>query len=267
MSAKKTNEMQEQQSKSLTGIDAVRQVRNQLKIHEAMGIKEYPLNADMVRFLELTDRRAGVPGQSTAVLPKSVIKTKQGVDLELLRQEMTSCTLCHLSANKLGTVQGFGNNSCRLMVIGDWSQQEKNDFSKDVVFGPEEDVMFWKMMTAIELAREEVFVTNCIKCCPGNDHSPDTQCEKSCFSFLEREIAAVKPDVICAMGDVAAKIITNSLEPLTRLRGKFGRYRYEPAQNIIVMPTFHPRFLLKIPDMKKATWLDLQAVKRRLEET
>jgi len=258
--------MKEQQSINLTGLDAVRHIRNQLRFHAALGIKEYPFNPDMARFLELTDKNPGGSSQSVSVSSQATSAPKQGVDIELLRQEMTSCSLCRLAENKRGTVPGSGNNSSRLMLIGDWSEQRENDFNKDIVFGLEEDVMLWKMMAAIQLTGKQVFVTNCIKCCPGNDTVPDTKCEKSCFSFLQREIAAVQPDVICAMGESAAQIITGSNEPLTRLRGKFRSYRYAPAQKIVVMPTFHPRFLLKFLDMKKATWNDLQAIKRRLEE-
>lgn len=259
--------MKEQQFIQLTGIDAVRHIRNLLRFHEALGIKEYPINSDMTRFLERTVRKPGVPSLPAAKEQKTAVTSKKGVNIELLRQEMSSCTLCRLAENKLGTVQGTGDKDRRLMLVGDWSQQGKNDFNKDIVFGPEEDVMLWKMVAAIKLTREQVFVTNCIKCCPGEDTVPDPGCEKSCFSFLEREVAAVQPDVICAMGESAARIITGSNEPLTRMRGKFRGYRYEPAHKIVVMPTFHPRFLLKFPDMKKATWNDLQAIKRRLEET
>ena len=150
------------------------------------------------------------------------------------------------------------------MVIGDWSLQE-GGCRREVLFGREEDVMLHKMIAAINLVPEDVYVTNCIKCCPGEGGIFDRECEQSCYSFLNREISTVNPEVICAMGEAAARMLTGSRDMLVRIRGKFFPYCYHPSRSIAVMPTFHPRFLLRHPELKKATWTDLQAVMRRLQ--
>jgi DNA polymerase len=149
------------------------------------------------------------------------------------------------------------------MVVGDWSLQPE-DFSPNVLFGPAEDQMLRRMITAMELVPAEVYLTNCVKCSPGGDAVPDTHCLQRCASFLAREISAVDPQVICAMGEEAARMLTGSQEPLSRFRGRFARCRCDPSSRAVVMPTFHPRFLLQHPEMKKATWRDLLAVKQRL---
>jgi len=148
------------------------------------------------------------------------------------------------------------------MVVGDWSAQD-DGFTGEILFGPEEDLMLGKMMEAIGLKPEEVYVTNCIKCCPAGGREPDSACATACFSFVCREIAALGPPVICAMGDLAAGMLTGRKEPLIRLRGRFTGCRH--ASSTVVMPTFHPRLLLRNPEMKKAVWSDLQAIRRRLE--
>ena len=245
-------------------------LRGQIKLHQALGIDEYPATPDLARFMELTARQPGTPaGVMTSAQQGPTLSMPEGsggkdeATLVFLRQEMMSCRLCRLHEARLGTVVGSGNLTCDLMVVGDWSQQKKTGYSQEVLFGPEEDVMFWKMMAAIKLAPEAVYVTNSLKCCPGEGVLPDRTCE-TCFSFLEREIALVRPRVICAMGEVAARLLTGSAEPLARLRGKFARYRYQSGHDIAVIPTYHPRFLLQNKEMKRAAWLDLQAVEKLL---
>ena len=115
------------------------------------------------------------------------------------------------------------------MVVGDWSLQT-DGFTPEIVFGRDEDEMLWKMMAAINLQPDEVYVTNCLKCCPKEPGIIDKQCEESCFSYLAREIAAINPTMICAMGEAAVRSIMGRKEPLARLRGKFGSYRYKSGQ-------------------------------------
>ncbi len=249
-------------------------LRNQIKLHQALGITEYPAGEDLNRFFELTDKstdklspaKAPARKDSTLSMPEpdgGENETKLGA----LRQEMITCTQCYLRKDRLGSVVGSGHTSCNFMVVGDWSQQKTNGYSGDILFGSEEDEMLRKMLAAIRLDAEAVYVTNCLKCCPGKESLPDRTCEGSCFSFLGREVALVKPLVICAMGEVAARLLTGSSEPLARMRGKFSKYRYKSESEILVMPTYHPRFLLRNTEMKKATWLDLQTIQRQLRTT
>lgn len=252
------------------GNEDLRRIRSRIRFHRAMGIEEYPRNAGVQRFMELTDREIVAPRnkrEKAAVhpaLPHGAGVEPAGTILRALRQEIASCSGCRLAADRLGTVPGRGRSGCRLMVVGDWSAQDET-FTGELLFGPEEDVMLWKMMAAIGLEPQEVYATNCIKCCPGGGSSPDRDCETICFSFVSREIALLRPTVICAMGDIAARMLTGRQDPLFRLRGRFLGYRHDPAVSVAIMPTFHPRFLLRNPDMKKAAWSDLQAIKRRLE--
>ena len=264
MSAKKMQKKGDAPLAAVSGVEAVHYLRDQLRLHRALGIDAYPIGDDIKRFMDQTARKPSRPGDSP--VRQAGGGGAEGVDLNQLRQEMTTCTLCHLAENRIGTIQGCGNTSCRLMVVGDWSNQSEDDYNPDVLFSPAEDEMLWKMMTAINLSREDVFVTNCVKCCPKPGQRPDDRCEKSCFSYLEREIATGRPRVICTMGEVAARVVTGSRSPFTRLRGKFMEYRYQQTGTTAVMVTFHPRFLLQFEEMKKAPWLDLQAVQQRLAE-
>lgn len=265
LSAKITEE-----KKISAGAELLYALRCRIKFHQALGIDEYPATADLDQFLKRGDRKTGtLPAAKTAIRQgesSSIPGEDSRQDEEKivhLRQEIQSCTRCHLYQNRLGCVAGSGKHTSTLMVVGDWSQQARV-FSQKLLFGPEEDVMLWKMMEAIKLDPTIVYVTNCLKCCPADGILPDRASEKTCFSFLEREIALVRPQIICAMGEIATRQLTGSSEPLARVRGKFTKYRYQSEREIVVIPTYHPRFLLQNKEMKRATWLDLQAVEKRL---
>jgi len=243
-------------------IELLHALRDTLRYHQAIGIDEYPANQDVRQFLETEvhpGKRTGKQGgqNGTTSFPSAGI--------ENLGQEILACSLCNLSRETPVRVPGQGRTDCRLMVVGDWSAQTEI-FSADTLFGREEDVMLWKMMTAIGLQPDQVYVTNCLKCCPHDQALIDETCTASCFSYLAREIAAVQPKIICAMGEMAGRSLTGRKEPLARIRGRFSSYRDQSDRSIMVMATFHPRFLQQHQELKKATWNDLQAVKKILDE-
>lgn len=253
--------------------EALRDLRQLLRHHQALGIVEYPLTDDVRHFLEVTApsflrNRSNGAGISTAAQAIAIVQEEPGPCpdvLESLPPEIRQCTLCRLAAVSPCRVPGRGRAGSRLLVVGDWSVQGQ-ECNPALLFGEEEDAMLWKMMEAIALSPAEVYVTNILKCSPGKV-DVDQVCRQSCFSYLIREIAAVRPQLICAMGELAAAMLVASSEPLYRLRGRFSMYRYQDSEQIPVMPTFHPRYLLHNPEMKMATWKDLQAIRRRLERS
>lgn len=269
MSAEKEKEIGRQDRDLLVG--TLRDLHGLLQFQRGMGIGEYPLTEDVRHFLSVTDTapRENVSAGSVTRSARPPSRTDEGYSasavLAALRQEIGQCTLCPLAPGRLGTVPGLGSAGSSLMVVGDWSFQEQG-CDPAILFGPEEDAMLWKMMEAIALPPEEVYVTNILKCCPAAGKDTGQECRESCFSYLAREIGAVRPRLICAMGDLAVRMLVGSTEPLFRLRGRFAVYRYQSADGIAVMPTFHPRYLGANPEMKKATWMDLQAIRRRLDQ-
>lgn len=271
MSAEKEKEIAPQDRAAL--VSTLRDLRGLLQFQRGIGICAYPLTEGVRHFLNVTDtalpRNVSARSATSSVRPRQPPRPDEGFSasavLAALRQEIEQCTLCPLASDRLGTVPGLGAAGSTLMVVGDWSLQEQG-CDPATQFGPEEDAMLRKMMEAIGLQSEEVYVTNILKCCPVAGQDPGQECRESCFSYLVREIGAVRPRLICAMGDLAVRMLVGSTEPLFRLRGRFASYRYQSADGIPVMPTFHPRYLLANPEMKKATWKDLQAIRRRLDQ-
>jgi DNA polymerase len=110
-----------------------------------------------------------------------------------------------------------------------------------------------KIVAAINLSREQVYICNIIKCRPPGNRNPESDEIESCLPFLERQIAAIQPDFICALGKFAAQTLLKSDVPISRLRGRFYDHN-----GIKVLPTYHPAYLLRNPEKKREVWQDMQ---------
>lgn len=239
-----------------------------------MGISGYPRSTEVQNFL--TNHSNFSPVEAQPNPPKTIpAKINSGADkipsnvqqqLQVLQKEIHACNRCDLTNNRQGIVFGTGSTNASLMIIGDWSFQPAA-FTSELLFGRQEDEMLWKMMHAIGLSRQSVYVTNCIKCCPDKLHQPGEKSEQSCFFYLEKEIAAIKPKIICAMGEIASRLLISTTEPFIRLRGRFHSLKSPALSSVKVMPTYHPKFLIEHQEMKKATWLDLQTIQKKLSKT
>jgi len=118
-----------------------------------------------------------------------------------------------------------------------------------------------KIIEAIGLTRDDVYIANVIKCRPPENRNPEPDEVETCEPFLSRQIEAIRPRVIVALGSFAAKALLKTQDPISRLRGRI--YDYRGAK---LVPTFHPAFLLRSPDRKRDTWEDMKRVRALLQE-
>ncbi|MFN2354116.1 MAG: uracil-DNA glycosylase, partial [Desulfopila sp.] len=191
-----------------------------------------------------------------------------------IKEEVIACRKCDLAQRRVVPVSGTGADAgdrvVKLLIVGGWLALESAgvaDTDVDAgVFGVEEDTMVARMLKAIHLSTEEAFVTNLIKCGIETTSQPQARHIDACFAYLQRQIAATQPDIICTMGRVSSRALLQVARPLSQLRGRFHDYRLGQDRTIPVMPTYHPTFLLKNPEMKKATWADLQTIQKKLAE-
>ncbi len=116
-----------------------------------------------------------------------------------------------------------------------------------------------KMIQAMKLGREDVYIANCLKCRPPGNRNPMPTEIASCNPILMQQIDIIQPKVICTLGKFASQTLLQTQEPISRLRGRFHDWK-----NIRVMPTFHPAYLLRTPEDKKIAWQDLQMVMNEL---
>jgi len=255
-------------------LDFFTDLRSLLRYHDSIGISRYPRNEDVRSFLRVLPELGGRPdieppksaGGAPAALRKGqAAVAKSPVNMAAIATEVATCQACDLHQQRLYPVAGRGPDKVRLLIVGDWlSADEEGQLPPGHLFGVEQDVMLSRMLLAINLSASEVFVTNVIKCAVPAGCQPQATHVQSCVSFLRRQIAALLPEVICTMGTVAARAVLEKTQPLSRLRGHFHEYEVDKTRSIPVIATYHPTYLLQNPEMKQATWADLQLLAKKL---
>jgi len=172
--------------------------------------------------------------------------------------DLSSCTQCVLSETRQHVLIGQGKASPRLMIVGDVPSEEE-DSSAQMYRGAAGELLE-KMLQAMKLSTDEVFYTPAVKCRPPENRQPHVAESKTCFKHLQQQIAERKPECILAFGNLAALGVLNQKLKVTEARGQW----FNTADNIPVMVTYHPAYLLRKPEEKKAAWGDLQQVMAKL---
>jgi DNA polymerase len=152
-------------------------------------------------------------------------------------------------------VFGSGHSRARLVFVGEGPGFEEDQQGLPFV-GPAGQLLT-RIIEAINLDRNQVYICNVIKCRPPGNRNPQPDEIDTCFPFLERQLAAIKPDFIVALGTFAAQTLLGTRTPISRLRKRFHEYK-----GIKVLPTYHPAYLLRNPDMKRAVWEDMKMLMR-----
>ncbi len=172
-------------------------------------------------------------------------------------KEARSCTECRLSKGRNRVVFGSGNPDADLLFIGEGPGAEEDRQGLPFV-GPAGELLT-KIIQAIDLQREDVYIANVVKCRPPRNRDPQTDEAAACRGFLERQVELIRPRVIVALGRVAAQNLLDTTAPLGRLRGQWHSFKGVP-----VRATYHPAALLRNAAWKRPTWEDMQVVRDRL---
>jgi DNA polymerase len=191
-------------------------------------------------------------------------KTKESSDsgatpttLAQVRAELGDCTRCDLCKTRTNIVFGVGDPNARLMFIGE--APGYNEDKEGEPFVGKAGALLDKMIGAMTLSREKVYIANVLKCRPPNNRDPSPDEVATCSPFLQKQLAAIQPDVIVALGKFASNMLTGNDGSLGRIRGRWHEY-----QGVPVMPTYHPAYLLRSPNQKGKTWDDLKKVMTKL---
>ena len=180
-----------------------------------------------------------------------------GADLDAVRRDLGDCARCPLSQTRTTIVFGEGNPRARLLFVGEGPGRDEDIQGRPFVGAAGQ--LLTKIIQAMGLTRRDVYIANIIKCRPPQNRNPRPEEIEACCPFLQRQIDAIAPEVICALGKFAAQTLLQTNQPITRLRGRFYEYKGIP-----LMPTFHPAFLLRNAERKRDTWNDIQQVMERL---
>jgi uracil-DNA glycosylase family 4 len=178
--------------------------------------------------------------------PQQICETLQEIRLDL-----GDCQRCRLAGDRKNIVFGSGSPSAKLVFVGEGPGFEEDQQGEPFV-GPAGQLLT-KIIEAIHLRRDQVYICNIVKCRPPRNRNPQPDEIKTCFQFLDRQIAAIRPDLVCALGSVAAQTLLNTAVPISRSRGRFHDYK-----GLKLLPTYHPAYLLRNPEKKRDVWEDMK---------
>jgi uracil-DNA glycosylase len=185
-----------------------------------------------------------------------------GPDEALATQErnLQGCQRCKLAGGRTTIVFGAGNPRADLVCIGEGPGADEDAQGKPFVGRAGQ--LFTKMLDAVKLSRDEVYITNCVLCRPPGNRNPEPDELAACAPFLAAKLAVIQPKVILTLGSVATQALLRTREPIGKLRG-----RLHPYGNAVVIPTFHPAFLLRNPgpEYKRMAWEDLKLARREYD--
>ncbi len=193
-----------------------------------------------------------------AVAPDVRAAAVAGMDWTALKAAVKECTACGLRAGCTQTVFGVGDEQARWLVIGEAPGADEDKQGEPFVGRAGQ--LLNSMLAAIGLRREQVYIANILKCRPPGNRDPAPAEAELCRPFLERQIALIRPQLILAVGRIAAQNLLNTDTPIGRLRGAVHRVGETP-----VVVTYHPAYLLRSPGEKRKAWTDLQYAVRVFE--
>jgi len=182
---------------------------------------------------------------------------KDASGLAEIQTDLDQCTRCKLSRGRQNIVFGDGNSRARLMFVGEGPGEQEDIQGRPFVGRAGQ--LLEKMIEAMGLKREDVFIANVVKCRPPENRNPEPDEIEACSPFLHRQIDSIRPTVIVALGKFAAQTLLQTETRISELRGHFVEYR-----GVKLMPTFHPAYLLRNPSSKKEAWDDLKMVAKEL---
>lgn len=221
--------------------DILRLSKEALLFYQSLGYERLPLK---------TDRLIVVRHEIGQVANKEE-------SLECLKKEIGDCQRCKLSKQRKNIVFGEGSPETAIMFIGEAPGSEEDQQGRPFV--GDAGQLLTRLINKMGFKREDVYIANIVKCRPPFNRDPEEDEINSCFPFLKKQIEIIRPRIIVSLGRISARTILNTKIPITKLRGRF--YEYE---DIPVMPTFHPAYLLRNPKDKWLVWSDMQQVLHRL---
>jgi uracil-DNA glycosylase len=187
------------------------------------------------------------------------VERPNGLELSAIRGELGECSRCRLHEGRRNIVFGVGNPQADLMFVGEAPGADEDE--QGLPFVGRAGQLLTRIIEAMKLTRDRVYIANILKCRPPENRNPLPDEVAQCEPFLFKQVEAIRPMVIVALGKYAAQTLLRTEESISRLRGRFFEYR-----GSLLMPTFHPSYLLRNPAAKREVWEDMRKVMETLRE-
>jgi len=209
-------------------------------------------------FESVIDMAIHEPPAVTVIPPPAMPVIGASKTLAELAESLAGCTRCSLCKQRLNIVFGAGNPQARVVLVGEAPGREED--KKGIPFVGEAGKLLEKILLAMQLSRQDVYICNVIKCRPPGNRDPQPDEIAACEPFLKQQLALIQPEVIITLGRFAAQTLLKSHVAISRLRGQWYEYAGIP-----LMPTFHPAYLLRNSSGKRSVWEDMKQVMQRLK--
>jgi DNA polymerase len=241
----------------------VRQIRTHLEMRGRSGLlgvvadKKPADKKPAARRPEAAAVAAAPPPAVAEREPQDPARPSGAAGLTLVRDELGDCQRCKLAPLRTNLVFGVGNPNADLLFVGEAPGADED--AQGEPFVGKAGQLLTKMIEAMGYRREDVYICNVLKCRPPGNRNPEPDEVAACEPFLKKQLAAIRPRMIVALGKFAVQCLLRDDSPISRLRGNFRSY-----EGIPLMPTFHPAYLLRDPSKKKLAWHDLKEVNAAL---
>ena len=179
------------------------------------------------------------------------------LQLDDIRAEIGNCQRCKLAPTRTHIVFGSGNPDAELVFVGEAPGYDEDQ--QGLPFVGRAGQLLTKIIESIDLKRENVYICNVLKCRPPENRNPEPDEVASCNPFLRKQLAAIRPKIVCCLGTFAAQTVLQTAAPISRLRGKFF-----DMDGMRVIATFHPAYLLRSPEKKREVWEDMKQIRAEL---
>jgi len=180
-------------------------------------------------------------------------KKSKETDISLLKSNVLECKKCPLARSRKNVVFGAGDINAKLIFVGEAPGYEEDIQGKPFV--GKAGNLLTKIIEAMGLKREQVFICNILKCRPPGNRNPLPEEISQCIDYLYKQIECIEPKVICGLGKFASQTLLDTETPISRLRGNWHEFK-----GIKFMPTYHPAYLLRNPKDKKLVWQDMKKI-------
>jgi DNA polymerase len=232
-------------------------LRQQFLSDRLLGVTSVPVS--------IPPRRVATGGPRIA--PRSVDTTANAERLRVLDEtQVKGCRKCGLCETRTQTVFGQGSPAARLVFVGEAPGFEED--KQGLAFVGPAGQLLTRMIVAMGLTREDVFICNVLKCRPPGNRDPHADEILACSAYLREQLSVIQPELIVALGAPAAKTLLNTTLSIGKLRGQFHEFYLSgvtgDGPSIPVLPTYHPAYLLRSPEEKGKAWADLQMAMARL---
>ena len=231
-----------------------------IKIYEELGFTYIPIKQDRIKDLLHSRPVYAVSEYREKILkePQQYLSQDKDNALQQLKKEIGDCTRCRLHKERKNVVFGEGSSGARLMFIGEGPGRDEDIQARPFV--GEAGRLLTRLIEKMGMKREDVYIANIVKCRPPFNRDPEEDEIATCKPFVERQAEIIHPGVIMSLGRVSAQSILGMKMPISRMRGNFFSFN-----NIPLIPTFHPAYLLRNPKDKWLVWDDAQKVLEKLK--